>query len=45
MSPRNFARVFREEIGETATRHIETMQVEARRQLETTVSSLDDRSL
>jgi transcriptional regulator GlxA family with amidase domain len=43
MSPRNFARIFREEIGETPARHIETLRVEAaRRQLETTVSSLDE---
>jgi transcriptional regulator GlxA family with amidase domain len=43
MSPRNFARVFREEIGETPARHIETLRVEAaRRQLETTVSSLEE---
>lgn len=43
MSPRNFARVFREEIGETPARHIETLRVEAaRRLLETTVSSLEE---
>ena len=43
MSPRNFARIFREEIGETPARHIETLRVEAaRRQLETTSSSLDE---
>jgi transcriptional regulator GlxA family with amidase domain len=43
MSPRNFARIFREEIGETPARHIETLRVEAaRRQLETTASSLDE---
>jgi transcriptional regulator GlxA family with amidase domain len=43
MSPRNFARIFREEIGETPARHIETVRVEAaRRQLETTVASLDE---
>jgi transcriptional regulator GlxA family with amidase domain len=43
MSPRNFARVFREEIGDTPARHIETLRVEAaRRQLETTASSLDE---
>jgi transcriptional regulator GlxA family with amidase domain len=43
MSPRNFARIFREEIGETPARHIETLRVEAaRRQLETTTSSLDE---
>jgi transcriptional regulator GlxA family with amidase domain len=43
MSPRNFARLFRDEIGETPARHIEALRVEAaRRQLETTVSSLDE---
>jgi transcriptional regulator GlxA family with amidase domain len=43
MSPRNFARVFREEIGETPARHIETLRLEAaRRQLETTSASLDE---
>jgi transcriptional regulator GlxA family with amidase domain len=43
MSPRNFARIFREEIGETPARHIETLRVEAaRRQLETTVSPLEE---
>ena len=43
MSPRNFARIFREEIGETPARHIEILRVEAaRRQLETTSSSLDE---
>jgi transcriptional regulator GlxA family with amidase domain len=43
MSPRNFARIFREEIGETPARHVETLRVEAaRRQLETAASSLDE---
>jgi transcriptional regulator GlxA family with amidase domain len=43
MSPRNFARIFREEIGEPPARHIETLRLEAaRRQLETTGSSLDE---
>jgi transcriptional regulator GlxA family with amidase domain len=43
MSPRNFARVFREEIGETPAHHIETLRVEAaRRQLETSASSLEE---
>jgi transcriptional regulator GlxA family with amidase domain len=43
MSTRNFARIFREEIGETPARYIEALRVEAaRRQLETTVSSLDE---
>jgi transcriptional regulator GlxA family with amidase domain len=43
MSPRNFARVFRQEIGETPARHIEALRVEAaRRELETTLSSLEE---
>jgi len=43
MSPRNFARIFKEEIGETPARYIETLRLEmARRQLETTVSSLEE---
>lgn len=43
MSPRNFTRIFREEIGETPARHIESLRIEAaRRQLETTASSLDE---
>jgi transcriptional regulator GlxA family with amidase domain len=43
MSPRNFARIFRDEIGETPARHIETLRVEAaRRELETTRASLDE---
>jgi transcriptional regulator GlxA family with amidase domain len=43
MSPRNFARIFREEIGETPARYIDTLRVEAaRRQLETTALSLDE---
>jgi transcriptional regulator GlxA family with amidase domain len=42
MSPRNFARVFTQEIGETPGRHIENIRLEAaRRQLETTSLSLD----
>jgi hypothetical protein len=41
--PRDFARIFREEIGETQARYIETQRVEATRwQLETTVSPLDE---
>jgi transcriptional regulator GlxA family with amidase domain len=43
MSPRNFARIFRGEIGETPGRHIESLRLEAaRRQLETTSLSLDE---
>jgi transcriptional regulator GlxA family with amidase domain len=43
MSPRNFARIFREEIGETPAPHVETLRVEAaRRQLETTAAALDE---
>jgi transcriptional regulator GlxA family with amidase domain len=42
MSPRNFARVFTQEVGETPARHIENVRLEtARRQLETTSLSLD----
>ena len=43
MSPRNFARIFHEEIGETPARHIENLRVEAaRRQLESSASPLDE---
>jgi transcriptional regulator GlxA family with amidase domain len=43
MSPRNFARVFTQEVGETPARHIENIRLEtARRQLETTSLSLDE---
>jgi transcriptional regulator GlxA family with amidase domain len=43
MSPRNFARTFRKEIGETPARTIETLRLEAaRRQLEATSASLDE---
>jgi transcriptional regulator GlxA family with amidase domain len=42
MSPRNFARVFTQEIGETPARHIENIRLEtARRQLEATPLSLE----
>jgi transcriptional regulator GlxA family with amidase domain len=42
MSPRNFARVFRKEVGETPARHIENIRLEAaRRQLESTSLTLD----
>jgi transcriptional regulator GlxA family with amidase domain len=36
MSPRNFARVFKQQVGETPAQHIENLRLEAaRRQLET----------
>ena len=42
MSPRNFARVFMQAVGETPGHHIENIRLEAaRRQLETTSLSLD----
>ena len=41
MSPRNFARLFRQEVGKTPARHIEDLRLEAaRRQLESTSRSL-----
>jgi transcriptional regulator GlxA family with amidase domain len=43
MSPRNFARVFTQEVGETPARHVENLRLEAaRRQLENTSSSLEE---
>jgi len=43
MSPRNFARVFTQEVGETPARHVESLRLEAaRRQLDTTSSSLEE---
>jgi transcriptional regulator GlxA family with amidase domain len=43
MSPRNFARLFRHEVGKTPARHIEDLRLEAaRRQLESTSRSLSD---
>jgi transcriptional regulator GlxA family with amidase domain len=43
MSPRNFARVFTQEVGETPARHVENLRLEAaRRQLVTTSSSLEE---
>jgi len=43
MSPRNFARLFREEVGKTPGRHIEDIRLEAaRRKLESTSLSLDE---
>src|SRR5580693_167628 len=43
MSPRNFARVFTQEVGETPARHVENLRLEAaRRQLDTTSSSLEE---
>lgn len=43
MSPRHFARVFRDEVGETPARYVEAVRVEAaRRLLETTDRAVDD---
>src|SRR5580658_905353 len=43
MSPRNFARVFAQEVGDTPARHLENLRLEAaRRQLDTTSSSLEE---
>lgn len=43
MSSRNFARLFKQEIGLTPARHIENLRLEAaRRQIENTSSSLDE---
>ena len=43
MSPRNFARLFRHEMGKTPGKHIEDLRLEAaRRQLESTCLSLDE---
>jgi len=42
MSPRNFARVFKQEVGETPAQHIGNLRLEAaRRQLETSSLSLE----
>jgi transcriptional regulator GlxA family with amidase domain len=42
MSPRNFARVFKQQVGETPAQHIENLRLEtARRQLETNSLSLE----
>jgi transcriptional regulator GlxA family with amidase domain len=42
MSPRNFARVFKQQIGETPAQHIENLRLEAaRRKLETSALSLE----
>jgi transcriptional regulator GlxA family with amidase domain len=42
MSPRNFARVFKQQVGETPAQHIENLRLEAaRRQLETSSLSLE----
>jgi transcriptional regulator GlxA family with amidase domain len=42
MSPRNFARVFAKEVGETPARHVERLRVEAvRRMLETSTRRLE----
>ena len=43
MSPRNFARLFRQQVGKTPGRHIEDLRLEAaRRQLESTSRTLDE---
>ncbi len=43
MSPRNFARLFRNELGKTPARHIEDLRLEAaRRQLESTAMSIEE---
>jgi transcriptional regulator GlxA family with amidase domain len=43
MSPRNFARLFQKEVGETPARHIENLRLEsARRQLESTDLTLKE---
>lgn len=43
MSPRNFARVFRSEVGKTPGRHIEDLRLEsARRQLESSRLSIEE---
>ena len=43
MSPRNFARLFRQEIGKTQGIHVEDLRLEsARRQLESTAASLEE---
>jgi AraC-like DNA-binding protein len=43
MSPRNFARLFRQDVGKTPARHIEDLRLEvARRQLELTALSLEE---
>jgi transcriptional regulator GlxA family with amidase domain len=42
MSPRNFARLFRHEVGETPARYIEDLRLEvARRQIESTGMALE----
>jgi transcriptional regulator GlxA family with amidase domain len=43
MSPRNFARLFKQEIGKTPGLHVEDLRLEAaRRQLESTRASLEE---
>ncbi len=43
MSSRNFARLFKQELGKTPAQHIEDLRLEAaRRQLESTVRSMDE---
>ena len=43
MSPRNFARLFQQEVGTTPARHVEDLRLEAaRRELESTALSLEE---
>jgi transcriptional regulator GlxA family with amidase domain len=43
MSPRNFARLFREEVGKTPARYVEELRLEAaRRQIESTAMTLEE---
>jgi transcriptional regulator GlxA family with amidase domain len=43
MSPRNFARLFRQEVGRTPARYIEDLRLEAaRRQIESAAMSLEE---
>jgi transcriptional regulator GlxA family with amidase domain len=43
MSPRNLARLFRQEVGKTPARHIEDLRLEAaRRQIESTALTLEE---
>ena len=43
MSPRNFARLFKQEFGKTPAQHVEDLRLEAaRRQLESTSRSVDE---
>lgn len=43
MSPRNFARLFQQEVGRTPARHIEDLRLEAaRRQIESVAMSFEE---